>query len=217
MTVLSIRCWNTALMPPQGVCFNRNQCFNPEGRIIAWRSFRTETLICVVKINTHWEDYNRLRTVSFKLCLAPVEPRMARMEGHWCLRYCQLADKDWHCLISLAHRGNLWWWRYSFFYHLLSHCTISQLNEGIWPFVHACARSCIICECVRFNPCVHLIAVCSGQRGHYPAHFFIELTINPLLPFSAHTYSVLLTVCCHMLYCCVCCACCKVELGWVKL
>ncbi len=112
-------------------------------------------------MNTSLEDYSRVWTVSFKLCMPPVEPRMVRMKGHRWLQYCQLADKGWPCLISLAHHGNFGWWRYSLFRHLLSHCLTSQLNEGIWPRVCVCARmwawawSCIICECLRFNACAH--------------------------------------------------------------
>lgn len=64
--------------------------------------------MCVVKINTSWEDYSRVWTVSFKLCVPPVEPRMVRMERHQCLQYCQLADKGWPCLINLAQHGNFW-------------------------------------------------------------------------------------------------------------
>lgn len=199
LTLLSTHCCNTTLIPP-------NQRFDPEGRTIPPRSLRCETLICVVKVNTSWEDYSHVWTASFKLCMPPVERRMVGMEGHWCLHDCQLADKGWPCLISLPHHGNFGWWRYSLFCHLLSHCLTSQQSEGIWPRARvcthvnmcACAQSCIICE--GLNAC-----------AHRPALLSTELSINTLLPFSAHTYSVLLTVCCHMLYCCVCCVCCRVE------
>lgn len=160
-----------------------------------------------MKINTSLEDYSRVWTVSFKLCMPPVELRMVRTEGHRWLQCCQLADEGWPCLISLAHHGNFGWWRYSLFRHLLSHCLTSQLNEGIWPrvCVHACEQE---------RSHVLFVSVCAlmhVRTVHSPAHFSMELAINALLPFSAHTYSVLLTVCCHMLYCCVCCVCCKVE------
>lgn len=166
-----------------------------------------------MKINTSWEDYCHMWTVSFKLWMPPVESRMFRIEGHWCLQYCQLADKGWPCLINLAHHGNFGWWRYSLFCHLLSHWMTSQLNEGIWPCVcacmWACVHSCIICKCLCLNACVH-----SPQPS---PHLHRSHPINTLLPFSAHTYSVLLTVCCHMLYCCVCVVFVAKLKGWVKL
>lgn len=155
--------------------------------------------------------------------MPPVEPRMPRMEGHRWLQFCQLADKGWHCLISLAHHGNFGWWRYSSFCHLLSHCLTSLLNKGIWPCVcvfelehvrsHVLFVSDSMCERNSVRSLMHVCTwlLYTQDTVHNPAHFFTELTINTLLPFSAHTYSVLLTVCCNMLYCCVCCVCCKVE------
>lgn len=163
----------------------------------------SETLICVVKINTSWEDYSSVWTVSFELYMPPGKPRMVRMEGHWCLQYCQLADKGWPCLISLAHHGNFW--MIKIFIVLPSAESLPDLTaerRNLTPCVYVCVHAACLRHHVLFASVCALMHVCTVLG---PAHFSMELNINTLLPFSAHTYSVLLTICCHMLYCCVCC------------
>lgn len=143
-------------------------------------------------------------TVSFKLCVPPVEPRMVGMERHQCLQYCQLADKGWPCLINLAHHGNFWVMK--IFIVLPSAESLPDLTAERGNLTPVCVW---VCVCMHESMCVVVCFICEQALTHVctvhsQAHFSMELTTNTRLPFSAHTYSVLLTVCCHMLYYCVC-------------
>lgn len=161
-----------------------------------------------MKINTSWEDYCHMWTVSFKLWMPPVESRMFRIEGHWCLQYCQLADKGWPCLINLAHHGNFGWWRYSLFCHLLSHWMTSQLNEGIWPCVcacmWACVHSCIICKCL-------VLECMCAQSTAQPTSPQISSHKHSAPIQCTHLLSLIYCLLPHVVLLCVCCVCCKVE------
>lgn len=66
----------------------------------ALESLSFETLTSTISICTSWEGYYTAWTFSRELFLPSVRHRMVRMEGCWCLQYCQLAEKGWPCFLS---------------------------------------------------------------------------------------------------------------------
>lgn len=147
----------------------------------------SETLICVVKINTSWEDYSSVWTVSFELYMPPGKPRMVRMEGHWCLQYCQLADKGWPCLISLAHHGNFW--MIKIFIVLPSAESLPDLTaerRNLTPCVCVCVYAACLRHHVLFASVCALMHVCTV---HGP---------SPLLHGAQHKHSASIQ-CAHLL------------------
>lgn len=96
--------------------------------------------------------------------------------------------------------------RNSLFCHLLRHCPTSQLNEDIEPPpppIPVRAHSAGMCKAMNCLPVSALSCMCA-QRPE-AANAAVEPGVNTLPPLAAHTYSVLLTICCHVL-CVVLCA-----------
>lgn len=129
---------------------------------------------------------------------------MVRMEGCWWLQYCQLADKG----LALLDKSNN---TMGFLddeditvivlpsAESLSDLTAKQRNwtPCVGVYVRLCVHSLCI-HCSMWSVMHYLLVsvhVCTVQA---PCHISVELTINTLVTFSAHTYSVLLTICCHM-------------------
>lgn len=131
-----------------------------------------------------------------------------RMEGYRWRQYCQLADKGWPCLISPT---TPWDFKLMKIFIVLPSAealpdlTTRQRNSTSCAGVYMYARSCVpslqrlVCHVLFAGTC----AVMHVSTVQEPCHISVELTINTLVTFSAHTSSVSLTICCHMLHPCM--------------
>lgn len=135
-----------------------------------------------------------------------VRQRMVGMEGYQWFQYCQLADKGW----LLDKSNNTMGFLVDEDIHCFAICWVtdwphSQTKEFDLVLVYTCASlhihslQRVVCHVLFAGTC----AVRHVNTVQELSHISGELTINTLVTFSAHTSSVSLTICCHMLYPCM--------------